>query len=164
MRLFFAVFVTLASIPLWATNANVSASSPVAGMSDATQMVVRVTGYCNCGICCSWRWSWFGLGRPVYSTGRLKGRPKKVGVTSRGTIAKKGTIAADLKVFPFGTQLVVPGYGVGVVEDTGGAVVGHHIDVWFPSHAEARAWGARELMVEVRRPEVEKTEKNDLPR
>ncbi len=161
----FKIFIGIAwmsvSIALYAVEMPSSVSNAV---PDVTQMVVRVTGYCNCGTCCSWRRSWFGLGRPVYSKGRLKGRPKKVGVTSRGTVAKKGTIAADLAVFPFGTQLKVPGYGMGVVEDTGGAVQGNHIDLWFPTHAEARAWGTKELTIEVRRPEVEKTEKNDMPR
>lgn len=119
-------------------------------MDVPTQMVVRVTGYCNCGACCGWRRSWFGLGRPVYSRGPLKGRPKKVGVTARGTQAKTGTIAADPKVFPFGTRLAVPGYGEGVVEDMGGAVVGRHIDVWFPTHGEARRWGTRTLKIDVK--------------
>ena len=113
-------------------------------------MVVRVTGYCNCGECCGWRRSWFGLGRPIYSRGPLKGRPKKVGVTARGTQAKTGTIAADPKVFPFGTCLAVPGYGEGVVEDTGGAILGRHIDVWFPTHAAARKWGTRTLKIDVK--------------
>ena len=77
----------------------------------------------------------------------MKGRPKKIGVTASGVKARRGTIAADLKVFPFGTRLRVPGYGVGRVEDIGGAIKGRHIDVWFPSHAEARRWGARWLKV-----------------
>ncbi|MGN0846923.1 MAG: 3D domain-containing protein [Kiritimatiellia bacterium] len=117
----------------------------------ATQMVVRVTGYCNCGACCGWKRSWFGFGRPVYTSGPLKGKPKKVGVTARGTVARRGTIAADPKVFPFGTRLRVPGYGEGVVEDVGGAVVGRHIDVWFPSHDAARRWGTKRIPVEVLR-------------
>ena len=41
----------------------------------------------------------------------------------------------------------MPGYGDGVVEDTGSRVKGFHIDVWFPTHAEAQAWGSREMYV-----------------
>ena len=108
---------------------------------------VLVTGYCSCGVCCGWRRSWLGLGPPVYSYGPMKGRRKKVGVTARGTVAKHGTVAADPKVFPFGTRLQIPGYGTGVVEDVGGAINGRHIDVWFPSHEAARLWGRRELKV-----------------
>jgi 3D (Asp-Asp-Asp) domain-containing protein len=75
----------------------------------------------------------------------MKGKPKKVGVTARGTKARHGTVAADPAVFPFGTRLEIPGYGTGVVEDTGGAIKGRHIDIWFSSHDEARAWGKRWL-------------------
>ena len=106
---------------------------------------VLVTGYCNCQRCCGWRRSWFGLGRPVYAYGPLEGKPKEVGVTARGTRARRGTVAADTRVFPFGTRLPIPGYGTGVVEDVGGAIKGRHIDIWFPTHAEARAWGRRWL-------------------
>lgn len=107
------------------------------------------TGYCNCGTCCSWERTWFGFGQPVYSAGRLKGKPKKVGVTASGTKARRGTIAADTRMFPFGTRLRVPGYGVGTVEDVGGAVKNAHIDLWFPTHREAQRWGVRRLKVEV---------------
>lgn len=106
-----------------------------------------VTGYCNCGQCCGWRRSWFGFGPPVYNYGPQKGKPKAVGVTYSGTRAHRGTIAADLSVYPIGTKLVVPGYGEGVVEDIGGAIKGRHIDIWFPSHREARKWGAQWLDV-----------------
>lgn len=108
--------------------------------------LILVTGYCNCGKCCGWNRSWFS-GAPVYNYGKLKGKPKKLGITASGTKAQHGTIAADPSQFPFGTHLVVPGYGVGTVEDIGGAIKGRHIDVWFPSHAEAKAWGARWLKV-----------------
>ena len=109
--------------------------------------LVLVTGYCNCEQCCGWERSWFGFGRPVYTYGPMKGRPKKVGRTARGTTARKGTVAADPKAFPFGTRLDIPGYGTGTVEDVGGAIKGRHIDVWFPTHEEARQWGRRELAV-----------------
>jgi len=109
--------------------------------------LVLVTGYCNCEQCCGWERSWFGFGRPVYTYGPMKGRPKKVGRTARGTTARKGTVAADPKTFPFGTRLDIPGYGTGTVEDVGGAIKGRHIDVWFPTHEEARQWGRRELAV-----------------
>ena len=110
---------------------------------------ILVTGYCNCGRCCGWELSWLWFGEPVYNYGPLKGKPKKVGRTARGTMAKKGTVAADTKVFPFGTRLEIPGYGIGVVEDVGGAIKGRHIDVWFPTHEEAVRWGRRELTVKV---------------
>ena len=110
--------------------------------------LVRVTGYCNCEKCCGWRRSWFGFGEPVYAYGTMKGKPKRVGVTASGTVAHKGTVAADPKIWKFGTRLRIPGFGTGTVEDVGGAIKGRHIDLWFPSHAEAKAWGSKWLKVE----------------
>lgn len=109
--------------------------------------LVLVTGYCNCGKCCGWKRSWFGFGSPVYDYGPMKGRPKKVGVTATGTRAHHGTIAADPKVFKMGTRLNVPGYGVGTVEDVGGAIKDKHIDIWFPTHEAALKWGRKWLSV-----------------
>ena len=109
--------------------------------------LVLVTGYCNCEKCCGWKKSWFGFGGPVYDYGPMKGKPKKVGVTASGTTAHHGTIAADTKVFKMGTRLNVPGYGVGTVEDVGGAIKRRHIDIWFPSHLDAIKWGRKWLKV-----------------
>lgn len=108
-----------------------------------------VTGYCNCGKCCGWRKKWLFFGEPVYNYGKMKGMPKKVGVTASGAVAAKGTIAADPAVYPFGTRIGIPGYGLGIVQDIGGSIKGTHIDIWFPSHEEAFAWGARKLKVKV---------------
>lgn len=124
-----------------------SPKKPVRPRVPKDKNLVLVTGYCNCQQCCGWTRSWFGFGRPVYTYGPMKGKPKMVGRTARGTVAKRGTVAADPKVFPFGTRLDIPGYGTGVVEDVGGSIKGQHIDVWFPTHEEARLWGRRELAV-----------------
>ena len=107
--------------------------------------LVLVTGYCNCEQCCGWETG--GDGEPVYVYGPMNGKRKEVGRTARGTVARRGTVAADLKVYPFGTMLEIPGDGEGVVEDVGGAIRGRHIDVWFPTHEEARQWGRRKLPV-----------------
>jgi len=125
------------------------------GLPDDPRAVVKsrikltVTGYCNCGTCCGWQRNWWKLGRAEYNYGPHKGERKLVGITATGKRAARGTIAADPAVFPFGTRLRVPGYGVGKVEDIGGAIKGKHIDLWFPSHMAARAWGKQELVVEV---------------
>ena len=107
---------------------------------------VLVTGYCNCEKCCGWKR--LPDGTTVYNYGKLKGKPKVVGVTSSGKVAKHGTVAADLNYFRYGLKLDIPGYGIGTVEDVGGAIKGRHIDVWFPTHEEAKRWGARWLKVE----------------
>jgi 3D (Asp-Asp-Asp) domain-containing protein len=112
-------------------------------------VVVETTGYCNCGKCCSWRRSFFGLGRPVFSSGVNQGKPKEVGVTASGTTAKHGTIAADTTRLPFGTVVYVPGYGYGRVEDRGGAIKGAKLDLWFPSHEKALKWGRKKMKVRI---------------
>ena len=99
-----------------------------------------VTGYCPCQECCSWHRNW--LGRPVYDSGPLKGKRKEVGMTAIGTKAHHGTIAADAR-YPFGTVMYIAGYGYGHVEDRGGAINGDHIDLFFPSHRDAKEWGKR---------------------
>lgn len=61
-----------------------------------------------------------------------------------------GTIAADTDFYPFGTEIFIPGYGWGVVEDRGGGIRGpQHIDVFFRSHKRALNWGRKRLRVEI---------------
>ena len=68
-------------------------------------------------------------------------------------LPEKGTIAADTKYYPFGTEMYVPGYGWGVVEDRGGAIKGpDRIDLYFDSHNEALQWGRRKLPVRIYMP------------
>jgi len=43
--------------------------------------------------------------------------------------------------------MTIPGYGEGVAADTGSAVHGATIDLWFPTLAQARAWGRRSVTV-----------------
>ena len=120
---------------------------PPRGVKPQT-LIIQTTGYCACGKCCGWKRSLIPPFRPVYSSGPNKGKPKKVGITASGTHAKKGTIAADTRFYPFGTVMDIPGYGIGCVEDTGGAIKGPaRIDLFFNSHKEALQWGRRRLSV-----------------
>jgi 3D (Asp-Asp-Asp) domain-containing protein len=69
------------------------------------------------------------------------------GRTATGIPASRGVVAVDPSVIPLGTRLTIPGYGEGVAADTGGAVRGATIDLWFPTLAEARAWGRRTIAI-----------------
>ncbi len=69
------------------------------------------------------------------------------GSTSTGLPVGWGVAAVDPSVIPLGTHMTVPGYGDAVAADTGGAVVGDRIDLWFPSRARAGAWGRRVVTV-----------------
>jgi 3D (Asp-Asp-Asp) domain-containing protein len=71
------------------------------------------------------------------------------GLTASGLPAGVGTVAVDPAVIPLGAALTIPGYGTGVAADTGGAVRGPAIDLWFETEAEARAWGRRVVTIVV---------------
>jgi 3D (Asp-Asp-Asp) domain-containing protein/peptidoglycan hydrolase CwlO-like protein len=69
------------------------------------------------------------------------------GRTATGIPVGWGVVAVDPNVIPLGTRMTIPGYGEGVAADTGGAVRGATIDVWFPTHAQALAWGRRTVTI-----------------
>lgn len=69
------------------------------------------------------------------------------GATATGLAAGWGVVAVDPSVIPLGTRLSIPGYGSGVAADVGSAVSGAAIDLWFPSDAQARAWGRRTVTI-----------------
>ncbi|MGA8941699.1 MAG: 3D domain-containing protein [Thermoactinomyces sp.] len=71
------------------------------------------------------------------------------GRTATGTYPRRGTIAVDPDVIPLGTKLYVPGYGYGVAEDTGGAVQGRIIDLFFETREEAIKWGRRTVTIKI---------------
>lgn len=120
---------------------------PRAGVAQPRIVTMTVTGYCNCGECCGWRRTWYG--RPVHAAGKLKGKRKQIGVTASGLRARTGTVAADLSRYPIGAVVHVPGYGYGRVEDSGSGIKGDDLDLWFPSHSRAQAWGRQQCQVKV---------------
>lgn len=69
------------------------------------------------------------------------------GHTSTGLPVGPGVVAVDPSVIPLGTRLTIPGYGEGVAADTGSAVRGMTIDLWFPTLARALAWGKRTVTI-----------------
>ena len=69
------------------------------------------------------------------------------GHASTGIPVGWGVVAVDPTVIPLGTRLTIPGYGDGVAADTGSAVRGADIDLWFPTLAQARAWGRRTVTI-----------------
>ncbi len=80
------------------------------------------------------------------STGKQPGH-QWYGVTSIGWPAKPGIIAVDPHIIPYQTRLYVPGYGFGIAGDTGSAIVGHRIDLFYGTEQEAVRWGRRNLPV-----------------
>ena len=95
----------------------------------------KVTAYCSCKKCCG---AW------------AENRPNGVVYTASGEKAEAGkTIAVDTSVIPFGTEVKI-GDVIYTAQDTGSAVKGNVIDVYYDSHEEALNHGAKYQEVEVR--------------
>ncbi|TLS38860.1 3D domain-containing protein [Pseudalkalibacillus caeni] len=88
----------------------------------------------------------------VESTGKDEGHPA-YGITYSGVKVKRdlySTIAADTSIFPIGTILYIPDYGYGVVADTGSAITGNKIDLYFETVKDVYAnWGKKKINVYV---------------
>jgi peptidoglycan DL-endopeptidase CwlO len=69
------------------------------------------------------------------------------GTTATGVPTGWGIVAVDPSVIPLGTRMTIPGYGEGVAADTGSAVRGYIIDLWFPSREQALQWGRRTVTI-----------------
>lgn len=88
--------------------------------------VFTITAYCPCEKCCG-----------AYANG----------YTATGEKATQGvTIAADPDVLPMGTEIELDGHTY-TVQDTGGAIAGNRLDLYFDSHEDALRWGVQEKIV-----------------
>ena len=92
----------------------------------------KITAYCSCVKCCG----------------------KSDGITASGLPVRQGYVA--LNWLPFGTRVSIEGMGEFRVQDRGakslfGSKKNHikHLDVWFPSHAEAKRFGVQYKNVEI---------------
>ena len=90
-------------------------------------MTVVATAYCPCVKCCG----------------------KNDGITASGVKARANhTVAVDKRVIPLGTEIIING-NTYVAEDTGGAIKGNRIDIYFDSHSEALKFGRQTIEIEV---------------
>lgn len=69
------------------------------------------------------------------------------GHTASGLPVGWGIVAVDPSLIPLGTRMTVPGYGEAIAADTGSAIRGATIDLWFPTFAQAAAWGRRTVTI-----------------
>lgn len=88
----------------------------------------------------------------IESTGKDSSHPQ-YGITYSGVKVRRAvysTIAADPKLFPIGTVLYIPGYGYGVVADTGSAIKGNKIDLYYETKdAIYKEWGKKTVDVSI---------------
>lgn len=75
------------------------------------------------------------------------------GVTATGLNLSENpnakVVAVDPNVIPLGTKLYIDGYGYAVAADTGGAIKGQRIDLFFKDNSDALKWGRRTVKVKV---------------
>ncbi len=118
---------SVASSPLAQAHHKKSSPSSEAAGDMYAAFTMRVSAY-DAGACCCY--------------------PFADGITASGVPAVGRICAADPSM-PFGTVLDVEGYGEYVVRDRGGAIKGSRLDLLFPTHAEAKAFGVQWLKVKI---------------
>lgn len=69
------------------------------------------------------------------------GRP-----TASGVMPSRGTIAVNTSEIPMGTKLYIPGYGMGVAQDTG-RLGSNTIDLFMDTYNECIGWGRKSVTV-----------------
>ena len=109
------------------TSDSVTAGTVAASSTGTRKFGAKVTGYAS------------GMGGVGY-------------YTTTGTRVHWGTCAVDPRYIPLGSLLTVDGLdGIFTAEDTGSAVTGAMVDVWFPDIESARAWNTKYKTVTVLR-------------
>jgi len=74
---------------------------------------------------------------------------KYYGYTASGMKARVGVVAVDPKVIPLGTELYIENYGYAIAGDTGGAIKGMIVDLFFDTLEECIQHGRRNVTVYV---------------
>lgn len=97
-----------------------------AGSTYTSLGTFEITGYCSCDKCCG---------------------VKEVKLTKSETVPRSShTVATDLAVLPMGTRIMIDGV-IYQVEDTGKAIRGRMVDIYFDSHQEALEFGRQQKTV-----------------
>ena len=91
----------------------------------------ELTAYCGCELCCG-AWS------------------DEKSTTASGTHAAEGrTVAVDTDIIPLGSIVEIDGHEY-VAEDTGAAIQGERIDIYFTSHNDAVEFGRQSGQVKIK--------------
>lgn len=93
----------------------------------------KITAYCSCEKCCG-KWA---SNRPKDENG------KDIVYGSTGEVLIVGTsVAVDPSVIPYGSQVEINGHTY-TAQDTGSAIKGNRIDVYFDGHQDALNFGVQ---------------------
>ena len=93
----------------------------------------KLTAYCPCEDCCGY---WATI-RPTDENGN------PIVYTASGAIAEAGTtIAVDPNIIPYGSKVKINDH-IYIAQDTGGAIVGNCVDIYFDNHQEALVFGVQ---------------------
>lgn len=99
-----------------------------------------LTAYCSCEKCCGKH----ALNRPKDESGN------EIVYGASGAVLEQGvSIAVDPKVIPYGSVVLIDGSEY-TAHDCGGAIKGNRIDVYFESHEDAREFGKKTKVVEMK--------------
>ena len=115
-------------------------------------IVHTATVQCSVGTYAGQQIEWHSLGVFTVTAyaATIQDCGKTDGITRNGDKAQEGiTIAADWSVLPEGTKVYVDDLGWRIVQDTGGAVKGNRIDIYFDSEQQAKQFGKQQLEVYV---------------
>ena len=108
-----------------------------AEVTDHSVGMCEITAYCTCVECCG-IWS--------------QDHPSRQGtdyvqLTKSGTVPTEGrTVAVDPDVIPLGSAVFINGVCY-IAEDTGSAIKGNVVDIYFDDHNEAKQFGRQTAMV-----------------
>jgi 3D (Asp-Asp-Asp) domain-containing protein len=129
--------------------------APRNGRRPAARTAVRRYAYLGCLVMTAWLVSAPAKARHRTMTMRATAYTGH-GRTASGERVRRGVVAADRRVLPFGTKVRVKGAGrysgVYRVEDTGGRIRGRKIDIYMPSRGAAKQFGRQTVKVEVLTP------------
>jgi 3D (Asp-Asp-Asp) domain-containing protein len=79
----------------------------------------------------------------------LTAKANPTGYTANGMRAQYGIVAVDPGIIPLGSHVFIPGYGLAIAADTGGAIIGHRIDLCMDQYGQAVRWGRQPVTVYV---------------
>lgn len=128
------------------------AASPVYGTANVTGDVITTSDGRQLGYSRAITVSATAYDLSYESCGKRPG-DRGYGITASGMRAAYGVIAVDPRVIPLGTRLYIAApdgswtYGEAVAGDTGGAIRGNKIDLFFNTRAECMSFGRRTATV-----------------